>query len=86
MIFCHFSFGKYIDIVKANCLVKAIFQQFPATKNKDGDCVDSQTRNLSTKKPITSHLKSLNMKKTMTYEIGNPGPGSVGTGTQFGGI
>ena len=29
----------------------------------------------STKRTITSHLKSLNMKKTMTYDIGNACPG-----------
>jgi len=27
------------------------------------------------KQTITSHLHSLNTKKTMTYDIGNPGPG-----------
>jgi hypothetical protein len=26
-------------------------------------------------KTITSHLKSLNIHKTTTYDIGNPGPG-----------
>ena len=27
------------------------------------------------KRTITSHLSSLNTKNTMTYDIGNPGPG-----------
>ena len=30
---------------------------------------------ISTKQTITSPLKSLNIKKSMTYNIGNPGPG-----------
>ena len=30
---------------------------------------------ISTKPTITSHFKSLNIKKTTTYSIGNPGPG-----------
>ena len=29
---------------------------------------------ISTKRTTTSHPKSLNMKKNMTYDIGNPGP------------
>ena len=29
----------------------------------------------STKWTIASHLKSLNIKKTMAYDVGNPGPG-----------
>jgi hypothetical protein len=30
---------------------------------------------MSTKRTITSHLKSLNIKNTVTYHVGNPGPG-----------
>jgi len=30
---------------------------------------------ISTKRKITSHLHSLNTKKTTTYDVGNPGPG-----------
>ena len=30
---------------------------------------------IKTKWTTTSHLNSLNTKKTMTYGIGNPGPG-----------
>ena len=30
---------------------------------------------ISTKQTITSHLKSMNIKKTMTYDFGNPGYG-----------
>jgi hypothetical protein len=29
---------------------------------------------ISTKRAITSHLNSLNTKKTTTYDVGNPGP------------
>jgi len=31
---------------------------------------------ISTKQTIPSHLDSLNTKKTMTYDVGNPCPGS----------
>jgi hypothetical protein len=30
---------------------------------------------ISTKRPITSHLISLNTKKITTYDVGNPSPG-----------
>ena len=30
---------------------------------------------ISTKQTINSHLILLNTKKTMTYDVGNPGPG-----------
>ena len=30
---------------------------------------------ISTKQTINSHLNLLNTKKTMTYDVGNPGPG-----------
>ena len=26
-------------------------------------------------RPLTSHLKSLNLKKNAAYDVGNPGPG-----------
>jgi hypothetical protein len=32
-------------------------------------------KEISTKRTITSHLNSLKMKKTMTYDDRNPGPG-----------
>jgi hypothetical protein len=39
--------------------------------NSDGKIFKS----ISTKQTITSHLNSLNIKKTITYNVGNPGPG-----------
>ena len=32
---------------------------------------------LSTNRAITSHRSSLNTKKTMAYDVGNPGPGFI---------
>jgi len=36
-------------------------------------------------KTITSHLNSLNTKKTMTYDVVNPGP-NLGQAQKFGGV
>jgi hypothetical protein len=36
-------------------------------------------------KTITSHIKSLSIKKTKTYDAGNPGPG-LGQAQKGGGI
>ena len=36
----------------------------------------NNSTNIKKKQTITSHLNSLNIKKkTMTYDVGNPGPG-----------
>jgi hypothetical protein len=40
---------------------------------------------VSTKWTTTSHLKSLNIKKTTTYDAGNPGPG-LGQAQKCGGV
>ena len=37
----------------------------------------STIQQISTKWTIASYLKSLNIKKTTTYDVGNPGPGLV---------
>jgi len=39
-----------------------------------------------TKRTTTSHLDSLNTKKTMKYDIGNPGPGLGQAQTCGGGL
>ena len=35
----------------------------------------NNSTNISTKRTITSHINSLNTKKTTTYDVGNPGSG-----------
>ena len=41
---------------------------------------------ISTKQTVTSHLSSLNTKKTTTYDAGYPGPGLGHVQTQKGGV
>jgi hypothetical protein len=39
------------------------------------ESLDSDGQQISTKQTSTSHLNSFNIKKTTTYDVGNPGPG-----------
>jgi len=45
----------------------------PPIYQQNGD-VNNST-NIPTKRTTPSHLKPLNTKKTMTYDVGTPGPG-----------
>jgi len=40
---------------------------------------------ISTNRTITSRRSSLNIKKTMAYDVGNPGPG-LGQAQKYGGV
>jgi hypothetical protein len=39
------------------------------------ESLDSDGQQISTKQTSTSPLNSFNIKKTTTYDVGNPGPG-----------
>jgi hypothetical protein len=59
------------------CIVFIIFCQ--------QHCASYFRSKLLTKRTITSHLNSLNTKKTMKYDVGNPGPG-LGHAQKYGGV
>jgi len=59
---CSNIFFKFSKLNK--CIMKRKFKQWCTTIPPN-----------STKRTIASHLKSLNIKKTTTYDVRNPGPG-----------
>jgi hypothetical protein len=63
--------------------LKSDFDNFLSTKAEKFKQGGSTIPTISTKQTITSHLNSMNIKKTMTYEVGYPGPG-LGQAQKYG--